>query len=143
MGIEADAALGADAAPLAGQQRAAEQVGPDRHAVEAPFVLLRPDAGEDPLSGKSGSWVGAGRSGAGFPGFGHNLPSIVSDRAAGVRQNRLDLAPLRAADRSTEFLLLAAFSGAGASLTGRPRLYPGGAANGAAPAPPDTLLVIV
>ena len=46
VGIEADAALGADAAPLAGEQRAAEQVGPDRQAVEAPFVALGPDAGE-------------------------------------------------------------------------------------------------
>jgi hypothetical protein len=33
VGIEADAALGADAAPLAGEQGAAEQVGPDRHAI--------------------------------------------------------------------------------------------------------------
>ena len=46
VGIEADAALGADAAPLAGQQRAAEQVGPDRHAVEPPFVAVGPDAGQ-------------------------------------------------------------------------------------------------
>ena len=34
MGIEAVAALGADAAPLAQQQSAAEQVGPDLHAAE-------------------------------------------------------------------------------------------------------------
>ena len=44
MGIEPAAAFGADAAPLADQQSAAEQVGPDLQAVEAPFVEFRPDA---------------------------------------------------------------------------------------------------
>ena len=44
MWIEAAPAFGADAAPLAEQQGAAEQIGPDLHAVEAPFVALRPDA---------------------------------------------------------------------------------------------------
>jgi hypothetical protein len=38
VGIEADAAGGADPAPLASEERAAEQVGPDRHVIEAPFV---------------------------------------------------------------------------------------------------------
>jgi hypothetical protein len=47
--VEADAALCANAAPLTGQQGTAEQVGPDRHAIEAPLVPLRPDAGEDRL----------------------------------------------------------------------------------------------
>jgi hypothetical protein len=42
VGIEPSAAFGAEAAPLAEQQGAAEQVGPDLHAVEAPFVALRP-----------------------------------------------------------------------------------------------------
>jgi hypothetical protein len=37
MGIEA-AALGADAAPLAGEQGSAKQIGPDLYPVEAPFV---------------------------------------------------------------------------------------------------------
>jgi hypothetical protein len=46
MRIEADAALGADTAPLAGEQRAAEQVGPDRHAVEPPFVAVGADTGQ-------------------------------------------------------------------------------------------------
>ena len=39
--IETDAALGADAAPLAGEERAAEQVGPDCQAVVAPLVGTR------------------------------------------------------------------------------------------------------
>jgi len=38
MRVEADAALGADATPLAGEQRAAEQIRPYRHPVESPFV---------------------------------------------------------------------------------------------------------
>lgn len=54
MRIEPAAALGADAAPLAQQQGAAEQVGPDFHPVEPPFVLVRPDAGEAGLVGKEG-----------------------------------------------------------------------------------------
>ena len=41
--IEPAAAFGADAAPLAGEQGAAEQVGPDLQPVEAPFVPLGPD----------------------------------------------------------------------------------------------------
>lgn len=35
--------LGADAAPLTEPERAAEQVGPDLYAVEAPFVEFPPD----------------------------------------------------------------------------------------------------
>ena len=46
MRIQPSAAFGADAAPLAEQQGAAEQVGPDLHAVEAPFVALGADAAQ-------------------------------------------------------------------------------------------------
>ena len=52
MGIEADAALGADAAPLAGEECAAEQVGPDCQAVVAPLVALGADAGQCGLIGE-------------------------------------------------------------------------------------------
>ena len=52
VGIEADPALGADAAPLAGQERAAEQVGPDCQAVVAPLVALGTDAGQGSLIGE-------------------------------------------------------------------------------------------
>ena len=38
--VEPAAAFGADAAPLADQQRAAEQVGPDLHPVVAPLVAV-------------------------------------------------------------------------------------------------------
>jgi hypothetical protein len=44
--VEPAATFGADAAPLAQQQGAAEQVGPDFHAVIAPHVELGPNAGE-------------------------------------------------------------------------------------------------
>ena len=44
MWIEAAPTFGSDAAPLAQQQGAPEQIGPDLHPVEAPFVALRPDA---------------------------------------------------------------------------------------------------
>jgi hypothetical protein len=43
MWVEPAVAFGADAAPLTDQQRAAEQVGPDLHAVVAPFVQRRAD----------------------------------------------------------------------------------------------------
>jgi hypothetical protein len=52
VGIEADVALGADAAPLASEERAAEQVGPDCQAVVAPFVAFGTDASEGGLVGK-------------------------------------------------------------------------------------------
>jgi hypothetical protein len=44
--IEADATLGADAAPLAGEERAAEQIGPDCQAVVAPLVALGADTSQ-------------------------------------------------------------------------------------------------
>jgi hypothetical protein len=65
VGVEADAALGAaDAAPLAGQERAAEQVGPDCQAVVAPLVALGADTSQCGLIGEqqqleriSGVWA--------------------------------------------------------------------------------------
>ena len=80
--IEADAALGADAAPLAGQQRAAEQVGPDRHAVEAPLVPLRPDAGQRGLVGEQRELERLGHR-CGFRPGGHDSPTNVSKAAYG------------------------------------------------------------
>ena len=44
--IEPDATWGADASPVPCQQRAAEQVGPDGEAVEAPLVALGTDASQ-------------------------------------------------------------------------------------------------
>ena len=40
MGIKAPPPMGADAAPVADQQGAAEQVGLDRQPIVAPFVVL-------------------------------------------------------------------------------------------------------
>ena len=44
MRVEPASSLGADAAPLPHQQGAAEQIGPNRHAIVPPLVQLRPDA---------------------------------------------------------------------------------------------------
>jgi hypothetical protein len=44
--IEAPAAFGADASPLADEEGAAEEVGPNLHAVVAPFVALGADPDE-------------------------------------------------------------------------------------------------
>ena len=62
VGIEADAALCADAAPVAGEEGAAEQVGPDGDAVVAPLVALGPDAGQCGLVGEQGKlkWLAIG-----------------------------------------------------------------------------------
>ena len=65
MGIEAAATLGADAAPLAEQQSAAEQVGPDFQAVVAPLIALRRMRASEAASANSGTGTGrAGRSSA-------------------------------------------------------------------------------
>jgi len=50
--IEADSALGADAAPLAGEQGAAEQVEPDGDGIVAPLVALGADADKGGLVGE-------------------------------------------------------------------------------------------
>jgi hypothetical protein len=50
-GFEANAARRADAAPLPGEQHAAEQIGPDRHPIEPPCVACEFDAEERRLVG--------------------------------------------------------------------------------------------
>ena len=71
MRIEPAAAFGADAAPLAEQQGAAEQVGPDLHAVEAPLVALRAGCAlSEAASANSGSCTGTGRAGRGLARLG-------------------------------------------------------------------------
>ena len=78
--VEADAALGADAAPVAGEQGAAEQVGPDGEAVEAPLVALGPDAGERRLVGEQRELERLGHR-ARFAAGGHDSPGTVSKAA--------------------------------------------------------------
>ena len=46
MRIQPAPSLGADAAPLAEQECAAEQVWPDLHAIEAPFIAFGADAAQ-------------------------------------------------------------------------------------------------
>ena len=76
MWIEATVAFAADAAQLAHEEDAAEEVRPDFHAIETPFVPLGADADEggclrrsfrsgrmrtrEAASAKSGSWMGYG-----------------------------------------------------------------------------------
>jgi len=52
--VEPDAALGADASPMAGEQRATEQVGPNGEPVVAPLVAFRADARERCSFGEQG-----------------------------------------------------------------------------------------
>lgn len=52
VGVEAATALGTDAAPVAREEGASEQVGPDFEAVVAPFVALGTDADQGGLIGE-------------------------------------------------------------------------------------------
>ena len=52
--IKPHATLGADAAPVAGEERAAEQVRPDFEPVVAPFIALWLDAREGRSVGEEG-----------------------------------------------------------------------------------------
>ena len=84
VGVEADAALGADTAPLAGEECAAEQVGPDCQAVVAPLVALRADTSlGQPDRGTAAA--GAARPSGGFPACGHDPPRSVSNAADSQR----------------------------------------------------------
>jgi hypothetical protein len=67
MWIEPAMACGADAAPLADQEGAAEQIGPDFHPGIAPFVQRRADADERGRFGKQHQ-LGRRRPGGGRQG---------------------------------------------------------------------------
>ena len=84
VGVEAEAAFCADAAPLAGEEGVAEEVWPDGEAVEAPFVALGADAGEAGLVGEEGELDRFGH-GRGFRWFGRESPTNVSEWAFGVQ----------------------------------------------------------
>ena len=60
VGVEAEVAFGSDAAPVAGEEGAAEEVGPDGEVVEAPFIALGSDADEAGVVGEEGELVGRG-----------------------------------------------------------------------------------
>lgn len=80
MGIEAAAAFGADAPPLAEQQGVAEQVGPDFQAVKAVFVALGADADQRRGFRKERELDGCGPGGSAL--FGRFLPGSVSPAAS-------------------------------------------------------------
>ena len=65
---------------LAGEQCAAEQVGPDRHAVEPPFVPLWPDTNEAGLVGEQRQLNRLGRRWV-LVAFGHESARTASPGA--------------------------------------------------------------
>ena len=62
MRIQPSPSLGADAAPLAEQECAAEQVWPSLYAIEAPSIAFGADAAQRGSVGDSGSWIGDGQA---------------------------------------------------------------------------------
>jgi hypothetical protein len=105
MWIEPARAFGADAAPLADQEGAAEQIGPDLHPVVAPFVQRRADADERGRFGKqrqlgrrrpdggrhgAGGEAGGRSTGGRGHGFaiGHIIPKNVTSAAWRRQRNR-------------------------------------------------------
>ncbi len=85
MGIEPAAAFGANAAPLAHEQGAAEEVRPDLHAVEAPLVAVGSDADEGGFFREERELDGL-RAGC-FAPFRHDDPRSVTPFAGGWREN--------------------------------------------------------
>jgi hypothetical protein len=63
LGSRVASALRADAAPVADEEGAAEQVGPDFDAVVAKLVALGADAHKRGGFRERGSWMGIGRAG--------------------------------------------------------------------------------
>ena len=78
IGVEAAAAMGADAAPVADEEGAAEQVGPDVEAVEVPFVAFGADADQGRVFGEQRQLTGGGLVGGGSGAFGHGLTGSVT-----------------------------------------------------------------
>jgi hypothetical protein len=79
--IEAAAAFGTDASPLAEEEGAAEEVGPDFHAVVAPFVVLGADADEGCGFREERELDGGSRCGECVAAFGHDVAGSVSPAA--------------------------------------------------------------
>ena len=91
VGIEADAALVPMRPPLAGEECAAEQVGPDGHAVVAPLVALGPDAGQCGLVREQGKLKRLGHRchvWAGFSGKCISEHPIRGEQAQGMLGRR-------------------------------------------------------
>jgi len=91
MRIQPSPAFGADAAPLAEQQGAAEQVGLDLHPVEPPLVALGADADQRGGFREKRQLNRDGRRESGFRAFGHDVTANVS-QIGGVRQRKLPAA---------------------------------------------------
>jgi Integrase core domain len=76
--IKTPAALGAETAPVADQQRSPEQIGPDFHPIEPPFVRFRTDANEGGGFRKERKLDGSGAFRARFTASGHGVGRNVS-----------------------------------------------------------------
>ena len=78
MRIKTPAALGTETAPVADQQRSAEQIWPDFHPVESPVIRFRTDANEGGGFRKERKLDGSGAFGAKFTASGHGVGRNVS-----------------------------------------------------------------
>ena len=76
--IKTPAALGAETAPVADQQRSPEQIGPDFHSIEPPFVRFRTDANEGGGFRKERKLDGSGAFRAKFTASGRGVGQNVS-----------------------------------------------------------------
>jgi hypothetical protein len=80
--LKVTSAKSADAPPLAHQQRATEQIGPDFHAIEAPFVVFRANADQRRGVGKQRQLHRHRTYRTGLRAFGHLFMRNVSQRVA-------------------------------------------------------------
>lgn len=96
MRVEPASSRGADAAPLPHQQGAAEQIGPNRHAIVSPLVQLRPDAHE--RGGfREQRQLNRRRRGRGrFAAFGHDVATTVTPAVRPRHRNRSSGGAIRA-----------------------------------------------
>ena len=120
--VEPAPSLGADAAPLPHQQSAAEQIGPNRHAIVSPLVQLRPDAHER-RGFREQRELNRRRRGRGMvAAFGHDVATTVTPAARRGHRNRPSVGANRAAFVTSHPVLTAmAKDPAGQGRRPRPR----------------------
>jgi hypothetical protein len=88
MRVDLAAPAGPETAPMADEDRPAEQIGPDLHPVEPALAGLGVDADEGGSFREERQLDGGGASGAGFAAFGHGVARSVSSRRARYQENR-------------------------------------------------------
>jgi hypothetical protein len=95
MRIKPPASLGADTTPLAQQQGATEQIGPDLQAVEAPFIAVRADTDQRSRFREQWKLDRGWRGRSGLATFGHKIPRSVSLRAESYQRKARNGTPER------------------------------------------------